>query len=637
MIEKGVQEKHEEEEAFTKFHEWCDSTRTSTTRSIKEADAQIEQLSADISKGQADAEALAQDIDELAGSIDQAEAELKEAASVRDKEHTDFAATHKDLSESVDALERAIATLKAREKDVPQTLLQVRDSAHIPAEAKAAVESFLTMAEGPADLGVPEANAYEFQSRGVVEMLEKLRLKFQDQRTGLLKEETNAKHNYEMLVQKLSDNVKEDTKTSSKKKDQRVQRLVDVATAKGDKGSTEVGKAEDEKALSDALTSCHIKSEEYEKNQRVRADELKVIKEAKEILLSAEVSGAADKHLPSLAQLSGHLSPALLQLGSSDEPGEVQRRQRIVDFLQGRAKQLGSRYLTLVATHASGDPFVKVKKMIKDLIVKLMEQANSEADHKAYCDTELATNKQTRENKTSEVDELSARIEKLVAESAQLAEELTELSDAMTELKAQQAEATKMRLAEKARNAKTVEEAKAAQEAVERATQILKAFYAKTADATLLQGTVGLGQAMAEAAHAPYQGMQSENVGILGFLDVILSDFARLEAETNSAEDKAAAAYEKFTDESNQDLSVKAAETAHKDDKRQQTDARIASLRKELKLTQDELDAALAYYDKLKPDCVDHGLSYSERVQMREEEIQSLQEALRILNQEDLA
>ena len=48
------------------------------------------------------------------------------------------------------------------------------------------------------------------------------------------------------------------------------------------------------------------------------------------------------------------------------------------------------------SVRARADPFVKVKAMIKDLIVKSMEQANSGSDKKAYCDTELATNKAAR-------------------------------------------------------------------------------------------------------------------------------------------------------------------------------------------------------------------------------------------------
>merc|ERR1719476_339430 len=205
--------------------------------------------------------------------------------------------------------------------------------------------------------------------------------------------------------------------------------------------STQDGKAEDEKTLSDTLAACHVRSEEYEKNQVLRAEEVKAIEQAMEILSSDEVSGAADKHLPALL----HVSAALVQLRENESPDDARRRERLVEFLQGRASKFSSKYLSLVASHASADPFVKVKKMIKDLIVKLMEQANSEADHKAYCDTELATNKQTRDIKTAEVDQLSATIEKNVATSAQLAEEIAALSDAVAELKKSQATATQMR------------------------------------------------------------------------------------------------------------------------------------------------------------------------------------------------
>jgi len=400
-----------------------------------------------------------------------------------------------------------------------------------------------------------------------------------------------------------------------------------------EKAVAEATLADDEKVLSDTIAECSARSEEYEKNQVVRAEEIKTIKEAVGILSSEEVSGVAGKHLPALAQAAA----ALVQLRGNDEtPEEAQRREKLVQFLQGQAKRFGSQYLTLVATHASADPFAKVKKMIKDLIVKLMEQANTEAEHKAYCDTELATNQQTRDIKTAEVDELSASIEKNVAASAQLAEEIAQLTDAVAELRGGQAAATKLRTAEKATNAKTLEEAKAAQVAVERAMQMLKDFYGNAADATLLQGSGGLRQEMTNVAQAPYKGTQSSSGGVLGLLEVILSDFARLETETSSAEDQAASAYQKYTDESNQDIAVKETESSHKEGNKQQIDAKIATLKKELQLTQNELDAALAYYDKLKPDCVDHSLSYADRVKMREEEIQSLQEALKILNQQDL-
>lgn len=62
----------------------------------------------------------------------------------------------------------------------------------------------------------------------------------------------------------------------------------------------------------------------------------------------------------------------------------------------------------------------------------------------------------------------------------------------------------------------------------------------------------------------------------------------------------------------------------------------LHTTQEELKATQDQLDKANAYYEKLKPSCVDSGINYEDRVKQREEEIVSLQEALKILAGQDL-
>merc|ERR1719473_1343565 len=93
--------------------------------------------------------------------------------------------------------------------------------------------------------------------------------------------------------------------------------------------------------------------------------------------------------MPSAASAS-----SLVQLRSSGS--RTPELKKVASFLHERAKATGSKILAQIAQKADEDPFAKVKAMIKDLIVKLMEQANAEADHKGWCDTELATNEQTR-------------------------------------------------------------------------------------------------------------------------------------------------------------------------------------------------------------------------------------------------
>merc|ERR1719321_2067444 len=112
--------------------------------------------------------------------------------------------------------------------------------------------------------------------------------------------------------------------------------------------------------------------------------------------------------------------------------------------------------------------------MIKDMITKLMEEATEEAEHKGFCDTELTTNKQTRDSKTEESEELTADIQQLAAEIATLGEEIAAL-DAMM------AKATSIREAEKEKNKATIEDAKGAQAATQQALAVLKEFYDKAA------------------------------------------------------------------------------------------------------------------------------------------------------------
>merc|ERR1719359_2836948 len=126
MLAKGKQEKHEEEVEFAKFKEWCDQVRDEKTKSIAEATAQIEELAAAIDKAESDAEVLTQEIADLEKEVAQLTADADAATAQRKKENTDYMAAHKDLSESVDAIARAIQTLKQREGDVAQaSLLQV--------------------------------------------------------------------------------------------------------------------------------------------------------------------------------------------------------------------------------------------------------------------------------------------------------------------------------------------------------------------------------------------------------------------------------------------------------------------------------------------------------------------------------
>jgi len=195
--------------------------------------------------------------------------------------------------------------------------------------------------------------------------------------------------------------------------------------------------------------------------------------------------------------------------------------------------------------------------------------------------------------------------------------------------------ATKLREEEKAKNEQTVTDAQEAQDATNAALEVLKEFYDKAAKATAF---VQQKQTPPEIFDdTPYTGMGGEAGGVVGMIEVILSDFARLEADTKTDEASSQKEYEEFMHDSEMDKTKNTKDVDHKTTRKEEKSQALLLAQEDLKGTTEELNTALAYYDKLKPSCVDSTVNYADRVKQRKEEIESLQEALKILNGEDLA
>jgi hypothetical protein len=236
-------------------------------------------------------------------------------------------------------------------------------------------------------------------------MLEKLLDKFIDERTVLEKDEMNSKHAYDMLMQDLTAQIAQATQDRDEKAETKAAKLQAKADATGDLKDTTTTRDADSKYLADLTATCEQKASDFESRQQLRADEIVAIEKAIEIISSGAVAGNAAKHLPTMLQKS-----SFAQLRSDSG---TKAQARVALYLSAQAKKLNSRVLSALATHVSDDPFQKVKKMIKELIVRLMEEANEEAEHKGWCDTELSTNEQTRKEKTSAVETLHAEIDQL--------------------------------------------------------------------------------------------------------------------------------------------------------------------------------------------------------------------------------
>ncbi|CAE7701314.1 unnamed protein product [Symbiodinium sp. CCMP2456] len=645
MKEKGVKEMEAEQVQYTEFSQFCEMTLAEKKKSIDDASDKLETLEADIESAAADADRLSTEIAGHVADIETTSGEKSNATAIREKERTDFRAALKDYTESIDAIRRAVKGLKAEDqKTALVQLSRARSMKLLPSAAADSIDEYLSH-HGPdgaksslvmqqvkaGTSAAEEPKTYEFQSGGVISMLESLEEKFVDERVSLEKEEATKRHAFEKLSQSLEAKLTQSKKEQEDKTQFKAKRMQNKASSEGDLEETKTAKASDVKYSADLQATCDKKSKAYKERQQLRQEEIDAIGKAKEIIASGAVAGSAEKHLPSLVQaVQAAQSTALAFLRSEHHSP---KQEQVAKFLQRRASQLNSRVLSSVASRVGADPIAKVRTMIEDLLAKLQSQANEEATKKGWCDAEMASNKATREEKSDASDALQSEIDETSASIAGLAEELTTLDAELAELSGAMQSATELRKSEEAKNVATIKDAKEAQTAVAEALTVLKDFYAKAGEATSLVETSSVMDASKPEVFSdePYKGMGAEGGGVMSMLEVIEADFSRLQAETESAEEAGKKEYEEFMEDSKLDKATKTKTKEHKSSKKQAKSQELTMLQADLQGTQKELNAAKDYFEKLKPDCIDTGASYAERKAQREQELKDLQEAMDML------
>merc|ERR1719207_98192 len=453
MQATAKKEKHEEEVKYADFETFCTQEIADLKGNIKEAEEQIDLLTSEIEKLTSDVGVLGEEIANLQSDVASFESDVKAQTSQREKEHADYVAESTDYAESIDAIDRAIIVLTKNAADKKQahvSLMQVSELTMLPERVKAMVSAFMAVMNSNEDDQAPtppEANAYENQSGGIVDMLKNLQDDFRKKAKQCEKEEMNAKHASDMIIQDLTDSISRANSDIEEKTAEKESKTEKIAEDKALLAATITDKNEDTKTLSDLEAECSQKGESFKEKQQLRAEEIEAIGKAIEILQSGAVSGAAEKHLDFVQKAS-----SLIQVASNGASAMEGVRHHIQDFLATEASRLRSRRLGLLAEKLAADPFAKVKKLIDDMITRLLEEANAEAEQKGFCDKELGMNKVTRDTLTSEIEELDAAIEEGKAFILKLTEDIATLTKEIAESDAAVEEATKIRESEKAKN-----------------------------------------------------------------------------------------------------------------------------------------------------------------------------------------
>merc|ERR1719157_135091 len=495
----------------------------------------------------------------------------------------------------------------------------------------------------------------EFHSGDIVATLEKLQKDFKGRKTQLDQiEGQNEKDFTETMKTKNSEKTTAaDAKITAESDKSNAD--ANVATASDDTVLEEATLKDDELYMKDLTERGELKAREWDQRSQMRAGEVTALGKAIDIITNrAKANESANKR--ALLQTGSQVPERKSDVRDDAEESDISdlsflqvssprkqlrgiaaiqsstaqaRREKAIANLVQKAEKLKSPVLSALAMKIGADPFAKVRRLVQELIERLLKEAAAESSKKGWCDTSMGKATHNRDSNMDAVMTLNAETMASEAKKATLEEEIATLTQEISDLNDALAKQTKLRTEEKAENMDTLDKAKAGLAAVKDAYDVLQTFYKNAA-----KGKVSLMQASPVDEDAPgvhsgaYEGGQAKAGGIFAMLDVIVSDFERTIRVVTEAEQESHREFVEFERTTKSSTMSKETSKSQSELDLKETTQKIAENMANLELHQKMLDDALKELEDLKPACVDTGMSYADRVAKREEEIDALKKAM---------
>lgn len=627
---KVAHEGNIEAKSYKKYFEWCDEVNRNGNFEARTAGGRIEKLEAQIADLKANLDTGSAKIEKLGSRVAKLTTDLGDATTIRKSEAEEFKVAEGELVEALDVLKRGIniiskemeknpGLIQQRGSDVSKildSLSSVIDAAGMSATDQRRLASLVQsqehIEEGDADISAPRAAVYKSQSGGIMDVLDDMREKAEGQLSDLRTAEVSSRHNFEMLKQSLTDELKTSSDAMVEGKKNLASNAEAKAVAEGDLGVAMKTLANAHREVDTVQKNCMRVAADHEATVRSRAAELKVIAEAKQIIVEA-TSGGDRFFQVGATSMQDQQKLASYEIVTINKLAKVHHSSAL--------SQLAARIKTVV--RFSDKPFVKVRGLISDMITKLQGQQDAEASEKVFCDEQMGKTSSEKERLAGVVAKLTSKIDRAVARAEELKDEVREHEESLAALAKEQAQMDDMRRESHADFIAAKGELTKAIAGIQHALKVLREYYTESI-------------AFAQQPDLPELHKKSSGGGesIINLLEVCESDFALELANEETEEASRAEAYEQNTQENKinkvqtqQDAEYKAKEvTALEKTISEETSDGTSS--------QSSLDAVNDYMQKLEGRCVGKPEAYAERKLRREQEIDGLKEALRVLESE---
>jgi len=664
LKEKSVNGGHEEAASYQEFHRWCSESVVSLTDAIADEKAQIAELDDLLSGKTAKRETLRRELVELDDQrADMAKSEAN-ATAQREDEAQAYSKRGKALAGTIEAMEAAIHVLNSAEQSTePVRLAQVSvrkalalisfdtsvtgaelNELQAFAEPKKEAEDAVTtrpkqLAQGGLSTHVDE---YDFKSEKVIELLKKLRLRFQDDHRAAIKGEADSQNSFALERLARSNAIKAAQASQQKKYElfKKVEGTIADTTAslKNENDDLEA----DSKTLTDTQNQCATKKGEWENRNEVRRAEIAAMDAAIEILAKATGvrTEAPSNPIPPASPVD------FLQLDySSRSP-----RMAVVALLHKAAQKTNSKALERLAVEIKAhlsDPFDQVSNMIQKMTFRLMDQQRQEDEHKQWCDQEVSKTSTMMDDKSDKMKLLQAEIAREKSATIRLSEEIESSYHTIEGINKFTQDATEIRQTGKKENRLAIKDSDAAQQALEDAIAVLRSFYMDSGKIPkepweFLQEP---GIHPSDPVHLPkkpdlwgstYTGVadpMAQPTGIISVLEGVMSEFSKMSADTKAQEAVDQSEYERSMADSKIEKTRRTTEVEMKSNEKKRRADKMQLLHREDKGVANEYTASHKYSEDLEKACLGGATheSHETRKAARAEEIEALAKAQVVL------
>jgi hypothetical protein len=646
-----------EASAYNQFACFCKSTTDTKSKSVKRGTDKIGRESADIADKTQEQKEDSTELAKRKQKHEDLSTKLEESKSRCAKQKAQYQAEEADMSKAIQGLKDALKAMKdskpsllAISKSLGKTFAMAEAMNLLSTPKHKAVAAFVQESTG-VDPDDPE---YKFHSNDIINVCEELLVDYKASKKSLDDEWAKTKKGCEETQASLKKKLGANTDAMNQL-DKDIARLKkEIASHRENLVMAEGILQDDELYLKDLTARCEDRANDYDQRSAMRNDELTALSQALAVLkgtvakktnvnvrallqeptAKVAVPVAANVAVPAAEPKLKRIS--FLQKLSSSLTQDA-RRQQAMDVLRTEGQRIGSFALTSLSERVAADPFKKIKGLIQKLIERLLTESKNEATKKGFCDTELAKSRKNRDFRFTEANDLSADLAGLEAKRDELEQEISQLTKDIKAETKDLKDATDERATEKKANMQTLKTAKEGLDGVNEALLVLRSFYKQAAKAAaFLQASPVDEDTQGAGFSGNYKGKQDGMKAVFALLETIASDFDRTLRKTEAAE---AAAHREFVelDQASQ------ASIAGKTTKKELDEADLKTTKTSqatamdgLQTAVDLLDSALKELEELKPTCIDTGMSYSERVKKREEEMKALGKALCILDEDNV-